>query len=220
MQGIGTLNFGDGEAADADRAFVLHARTDVPALVAEIRRLRARTLTESEYNSAWHAVEGAAGEEGADPGTVLHAVLDRLGITVPGAEEQQGERPEFTDDYTAWMQIGTTPSLQGLRAELRIDGYPPLVGRYAGAGMRKAEGHDAVMLIEPLLLFPHGPAPAAEEQPAIAVSEACGKCKRPFDPADTAFDGRARYHLTPYCRGCVDLCHDTEIADHRCVICA
>ncbi|MGW1497540.1 hypothetical protein ACWCQW_02930 [Streptomyces mirabilis] len=56
--------------------------------------------------------------------------------------------------------------------------------------------------------------------PAVAASEACGKCKQPFDPADTAFDGRARYHLTPYCRGCVDRCHDTEIADHRCVICA
>jgi hypothetical protein len=39
-----------------------------------------RVLTDSEYNAAWHAVEGAAGEEGADPGTVLHAVLDRLGI--------------------------------------------------------------------------------------------------------------------------------------------
>jgi hypothetical protein len=58
-----------------------------------------------------------------------------------------------------------------------------------------------------------------EEQPAVDASERCAKCKQPFDPADTAFDGRARYHLTPYCRGCVDLCHDTESADHRCVIC-
>jgi hypothetical protein len=40
LQGIGTLNFGDGEAADADRAFVLQAREDVPALLAEVRRLR------------------------------------------------------------------------------------------------------------------------------------------------------------------------------------
>lgn len=39
-----------------------------------------RTLTPHEYDSAWHAVEGAAGDEGADPGTILHAVLDRLGI--------------------------------------------------------------------------------------------------------------------------------------------
>lgn len=61
---------------------------------------------------------------------------------------------------------------------------------------------------------------AVEEQPAVEPSEACGKCKQPFDPADTRFDGRARYHLTPYCRGCVDRCHDNEIADHRCVICA
>jgi hypothetical protein len=54
-----------------------------------------------------------------------------------------------------------------------------------------------------------------EEQPAADASEACGKCRRPFDPADNA-----RYHLTPYCRGCVNRCTDSEIADHRCVICA
>ncbi|MGW0920149.1 hypothetical protein ACWD3J_14165 [Streptomyces sp. NPDC002755] len=42
-----------------------------------------RTLTESEHNAAWHAFEGAAGEEGADPGTVLNAVLHALGITPP-----------------------------------------------------------------------------------------------------------------------------------------
>ncbi|NUS13450.1 MAG: hypothetical protein HOY69_18950 [Streptomyces sp.] len=62
------------------------------ALLGEIDRLRARTLTPGEYNAAWHAVEGSAGEEGADPGTVLHAVLDRLGIAwqdaaVPAAVE-------------------------------------------------------------------------------------------------------------------------------------
>ncbi|WP_393075156.1 hypothetical protein [Streptomyces sp. LN704] len=68
--------------------FIAAARTDVPALLAEVRRLRARSLTENEYSAAWHAVEGAAGEEGADPGTVLHAVLDRLGITVPAAGAQ------------------------------------------------------------------------------------------------------------------------------------
>lgn len=59
------------------------------ALLAEVRRLRARTLTEGEYNAAWHAVEGAAGEEGADPGTVLHAVLDRLGINWQDAAAPQ-----------------------------------------------------------------------------------------------------------------------------------
>ena len=48
--------------------------------IAELTATPRRTLTPNEYDSAWHAVEGAAGEEGADPGTVLHAVLNRLGI--------------------------------------------------------------------------------------------------------------------------------------------
>lgn len=51
-------------------------------------------------------------------------------------------------------------------------------------------------------------------------ADACGKCRTAFDPTDTRFDGHAQYHETPYCRSCVDRCHDTEIADHRCVICA
>jgi len=117
----------------------------VPALLATVRHLTERRLTEGEYSAAWHAVEGAAGEEGADPGTILHAVLSRLGIALPGAVE-----------------------------------------------------------------------PKAEEQSV----EACGKCRAAFDPADTRFDGHARYYLTPYCKRCVDACHDNEIADHRCVICA
>lgn len=40
LRGVGTLNFGDGEDAAADREFVKHARTDVDALLAEVRRLR------------------------------------------------------------------------------------------------------------------------------------------------------------------------------------
>lgn len=54
----------------------------------------------------------------------------------------------------------------------------------------------------------------AAEQPA-----ACAKCRTPFDPADARFDGHAQHAATPYCRACVDHCRDTEIADHRCVIC-
>lgn len=41
LRGVGTLNFGDGEDAAADREFVKHAREDVDALLAEVRRLRA-----------------------------------------------------------------------------------------------------------------------------------------------------------------------------------
>ncbi|MBA4865956.1 hypothetical protein H1V43_32350 [Streptomyces sp. PSKA54] len=56
--------------------------------------------------------------------------------------------------------------------------------------------------------------PTREEQPA-----ACDQCKQPFDPSDTRFDGRAQHRATPFCRRCVDRCHDTEIADHRCAVC-
>lgn len=52
----------------------------------EARKIETRRrLTQREYSAVWHAVEGAAGEEGADPGTVLHAVLERLGIDTPTA---------------------------------------------------------------------------------------------------------------------------------------
>ena len=53
----------------------------------------------------------------------------------------------------------------------------------------------------------------------VPAPEACGKCRKPFDPADTSFDGRARHGQTPYCRGCIDACHESADPGHRCVIC-
>lgn len=72
---------------------------------------------------------------------------------VGGAHSHSGQpaEAEFTDARTAFMQIGQTPSLQGLRVELRIEGYPTLIGNYAGAGMRRLEG--GILAIEPMLLF-------------------------------------------------------------------
>ncbi|MFF6829584.1 hypothetical protein [Streptomyces longwoodensis] len=48
LRGVGTLNFGDGPDAKADREFVLHARQDVPALLARVAELEAQreALTE------------------------------------------------------------------------------------------------------------------------------------------------------------------------------
>ncbi|MGW7786008.1 hypothetical protein [Streptomyces tricolor] len=66
----------------------MHLRADnAEARAAELERQAAapRTLTEAEHGRAWHAIEGAAGEEGADPGTVLNAVLAALGINPPPA---------------------------------------------------------------------------------------------------------------------------------------
>lgn len=47
----------------------------------------------------------------------------------------------------------------------------------------------------------------------------CGRCKRPFDPADRTYDGAAEDRSAPgYCRGCVDQCHEAD-AGHRCAVC-
>lgn len=63
---------------------------------------------------------------------------------------------------------------------------------------------------------------ATESIPVTYVvrQDTCGHCRRPFDPGDTRWDGQARYGDTPWCRACVDRCHDSEIADHRCPVCA
>lgn len=65
--------------------------------------------------------------------------------------------------------------------------------------------------------FPHVAAFLADEKPA-PTHDRCARCKWTFDPNDTAFDGRARYRETPYCRSCVDRCHDGG-AEHVCVVC-
>ncbi|MFD9569953.1 hypothetical protein ACFWBI_08925 [Streptomyces sp. NPDC059982] len=54
-----------------------------------------RRLTELEHTAAWHAIEGAVGEDGADPGTVLAAVLRALGIDPPA--------PDLTPCTPAWL---------------------------------------------------------------------------------------------------------------------
>ena len=47
----------------------------------------------------------------------------------------------------------------------------------------------------------------------------CENCGQVFNPEDTRFDGLARYRETLFCCRCVDRCHDSEIADHRCGVC-
>ncbi|MEU9000504.1 hypothetical protein [Streptomyces sp. NPDC048551] len=54
-----------------------------------------RRLSELEHDAAWHAIEGAAGEDDADPGTVLAAVLRALDIDPPGTGEQPEPRRPF-----------------------------------------------------------------------------------------------------------------------------
>jgi hypothetical protein len=56
------------------------------ATLTGIRLSHRRTLTDREHDAARHASEGAAGEDGADPGTALAAVLRALGIAPPAAQ--------------------------------------------------------------------------------------------------------------------------------------
>jgi hypothetical protein len=51
------------------------------------------------------------------------------------------------------------------------------------------------------------------------TAEACANCRWTFNPDDTRFNGHARHRDTPFCRCCVDRCHDSEIADHQCAVC-
>lgn len=50
-------------------------------------------------------------------------------------------------------------------------------------------------------------------------TKTCRNCRKPFDPTDTRFDGRARSGNTPYCRSCVDRCHESTDAFHVCAVC-
>jgi hypothetical protein len=57
------------------------------------------------------------------------------------------------------------------------------------------------------------------EARADTTGAVCGQCRRPFDPTDTRWDGRAQHRSTGFCRSCTDRCDSSEIADHRCNIC-
>ncbi|MEV4915458.1 hypothetical protein AB0K47_01265 [Streptomyces tirandamycinicus] len=52
-----------------------------------------------------------------------------------------------------------------------------------------------------------------DEEPA-----ACARCRKPFDHADLRHDGAGQYASTPWCRRCIDHCHDGS-TEHVCVIC-
>ncbi|MEH0642860.1 hypothetical protein QBB33_15560 [Streptomyces scabiei] len=59
---------------------------------------------------------------------------------------------------------------------------------------------------------------AEETEAAERERNRCARCRHPFDPADTRFDGRARYADTAHCRACVDNCRDGG-TEHVCIIC-
>lgn len=54
--------------------------------------------------------------------------------------------------------------------------------------------------------------------PRIPAST-CQRCGKPFDPTDERFDGAAQHRDTPWCRACVDRCHESTDAFHACPVC-
>ncbi|MEU8723569.1 hypothetical protein [Streptomyces antimycoticus] len=50
-------------------------------------------------------------------------------------------------------------------------------------------------------------------------ADTCDRCRQPFDPSDARFDGRARHLYSPFCRRCVDRCHESSDAFHVCAVC-
>lgn len=58
LVGVGTLNFGTGVDADADLAFVLGARADIPWLLDTIAELRAQNQELAAENEAYERALG------------------------------------------------------------------------------------------------------------------------------------------------------------------
>lgn len=46
----------------------------------------------------------------------------------------------------------------------------------------------------------------------------CIRCGNPFDPIDTRWNGKGRHASNPWCRACLDACHDSDDAFHWCPI--
>ncbi|MFE7370120.1 hypothetical protein [Streptomyces anulatus] len=82
-----------GEVADAVLAVLADdAAAGVQPPTSETEPAR-RRLTPNEHDRAWYAIEGSAGEDGADPDTILNAVLHALRIDAPTAAEEQAASP-------------------------------------------------------------------------------------------------------------------------------
>lgn len=95
-----------------------------------MQRPIARTLTLNEHDRAWHAIEHAAGQDDADPGTVLAAVLRALRINAPSVEDEQAASPRRRD---ATCQATGQPTAEAVER----------CGTCRGSGLIADDPHDA-----------------------------------------------------------------------------
>jgi hypothetical protein len=71
LRGVGTLNFGEGEDAEADKALTVNAREDIRALLAELAAVRAER-EESQQYAALLEVELCQCEPLLETGEYMH----------------------------------------------------------------------------------------------------------------------------------------------------
>ncbi|WP_030798867.1 hypothetical protein [Streptomyces sp. NRRL S-337] len=146
-----------------------------------------------------------------DPGRGDAAVLLRLmadaGKDTPGGEStRDADAPDFFQPGRTYISGRTT---------FRCD----TISTHPTTGERRALGWE--------MQYDRDNEPVALDQRSYELSgwaeatpaDTCGRCRHAFDPEDTSFDGLARSGNTPFCRRCVDWCHESTDAFHRCPVC-
>jgi hypothetical protein len=98
LRGVGTLNFGDGDDAEADKALTVNAREDIRALLAELFTVRAEL----------RVARGRVAELEAAPTTVYRAEHPDAGITLGHYGTKKAARAHCEDlERRSWPE-GTT----------------------------------------------------------------------------------------------------------------
>ncbi|WP_333768157.1 hypothetical protein [Streptomyces sp. IBSBF 2435] len=160
-----------------------------------------------------HTTDAAAkdtrkGESTLDSGVLdlLAGIRDTVKLPLPSTADA---------DETTWHQL-MHQRIIDLHAVLAVALHPEYVAHLDPADLAAdLRARTAAAPVTYTLWQPAEPIALA-----VATADACAVCRKPFDEADTRFDGHARHRDTPFCRACTDRCHDNEIADHRCPICA
>jgi len=101
----------EGDRLDADLAFIAHARTDVPALVAEVRRLR-ESLDASKVSTAKARTRAANAEALRDDARAAIARVQALHYPVP--DWNGGVRCHICDDSSTTDGAYPCPTIRAL----------------------------------------------------------------------------------------------------------
>lgn len=164
------------------------------------------------------------------PGCTPAAVCGAQAQDSDGTPLHCNKAPDHLTKNDPWHNMVSAAALAGRQAAdrvLRSTDEEFEQARDNGRAFRARLGTPRVMHItsdgqpqpvEPDPLAAVRPAEVRPATPAEATADRCDKCRRPFDQSDPSFEGLARHSNTPFCRECITLCHDSEIADHWCAV--